>query len=283
MKILAFLFAIYMIFGSLFGSSFMPEWWDNPHTAFFGAKQSKLFSYESKVKPDLSRIKENLYMPIEVKTQGQWFHGMITVKPQEQGTIKIGGAVYQAGNTDALGILDGQLIDKGTYYEIQFTSKNASQLFKSKIQYQQATDFPSKLEIRGYGSSNMPYIIPPLERANDLYIKFLPLHVDLEKNFLGKWKSSGFEGDWEFEFSSLPGSQITGVAYYSKYGGIKCGYPMFGFPVGRNQITFMTGESTNHPAECRTYSWYSKSEDSNTIFFDPIRSDDPSMSLVKRQ
>lgn len=281
MKIVLWLALIYFFVAPVFGMGFMPKWWDNPHSFLLGLNQSKLFSNESSKKPKLTGIKENLYMPFEAVLYGVEYRGLITVKPDGSGLPKIGGAVFRDNQTEALSLLEGIIVDKESFYEINFKVKNASQIFKSQTKYQTVTEFPTHLEIRGFGKKNSPYLVGPVNAGKNQRVKFLPTQIDVEKNYIGKWFASSFEGSWDFEFGPLPGSQLTGSAYYS-FPGKKCAYPMFAFPLGRNELLFMTGESTVNPTECETRSWISYSEQGPIVEFHPYSGDGLKLFLKKQ-
>ncbi len=177
---------IILFFGTIFGSGYMPKWWNSPHGYLLNYDQSKIFKKDSTTKPDLKKIKENLYMPIEATVDGVMYKGLVTVKPTKgSDQLKVGEAIYQQKDTDQISLVDGEIVERENYYQIFLKSKNASQFFKSRTAYQHNVEIPITLEIRSHGKNNIPYLINPLDKTETQRVRFLPYQMDIEKPFVG--------------------------------------------------------------------------------------------------
>lgn len=278
-KFAGYSFLLFCVIAPFIGSNTFPHWWTNPHNALFGVNQNKLYSSNKSVKPDLAKFRGTVYTPFRVSMPDGTYSGMITVRADDKNQIKIGGGVYLNKQTESLGLLEGELIDKNTHYEIKFTAKNASKLFESKTKYQNHTDFPLTLELRVNPADNRPYIVGPTETAERNRVQFYPIQGDPEKAFIGKWKTYDRSGEWKFTFANLSNHQLNGTGVFTE-GDRTCSYGMLAIPGINGAMIFMTGESTEKREDCEVLSWigYANQYD---LSFDFLNTENMSVTLTK--
>lgn len=257
-----------------------PAWFENPHGAFLGIKQNTL--YKTKFdKPDLTRIKETIYEPFRITVKGQTYRGLISVKPGEGGAEpKVGGAVYKDARTEAIGILEGRLIDKDDHYEVQLSSKNAASLFNAKKAYREKTDFPLALEIRTNPKNGEIYLTAPLYGSAQERADFYSIQEGMQKKYIGKWQANDFYTKWDFEFKALPNDQVSGFAYKSIEDVRKCAYAVLGIPSSNGRMIIMTGEAVENQNECGVLSWQASAEN-DSVRFEPYNTTGPSFGASR--
>jgi len=280
-KFAGFSFLLFCVISPFLGSNTFPHWWTNPHHALLGVNQSRLYTSDKSVKPDLSQFRGTVYTPFRISMPDGTYSGMITVRADDKNQIKIGGGVYRNKETDSLGLLEGELIDKNTHYEIKFTAKNASKLFESKTKYQTHTEFPITLELRVSPLDNKPYIVGPTNTEDRNRVAFYPIQGDPEKAFIGKWQTYDRSGEWKFSFANLNNHQLNGTGIFTE-GDRTCSYGMLAIPGINGAMIFMTGESTEKREDCQVYSWIGYANQ-NDLSFDFLNTQNMSVTLVKAQ
>lgn len=280
MKVIFGLLAVYIVISSIFSSNLVPTWWTNPHEVLFGVHQHDKLGGYGDSKPDLFKIKSPVYIPVSATLGTDRYEGLISLKPDAQAGVKVAGAIVKGAQSDKLGLLEGKITDRGSYYEITFSSKNASGLFNSNHRYQEKTEFPAILEIRS-GPQSVPFLMGQLDTQMSRHVRLHPIMVGIEKPFLGKWKTYTAQGDWDFEFLPLPNSQFSGTAYLSS-SDKNCAFPIFGMPVGTRKMLIMTGQSTTNDEQCGVYSWTAYSEEGPVLELKPYNHDDFSMTLSRK-
>lgn len=280
MKLFVISFIFIAVVMPIFGVKILPNWWENPHGALFNIDQSRYLVPQNGPKPDLGQITSPIYSPFRIYAKGAEYRGLITVKPDAKNKIKVGGLVFRENQTESLGLMDGELIDKGDYYQIKFNSTNGAKLFAAKSAYQDKTDFPGLLELRTHPDSKQIFLVTSPESPGQATLQ--RVRGTPEKDLLGKWKAYGISGDWEFSFDALPNNQLNGIATMtSSSSGKTCSYGLLAIPVIGADMLVMTGEPLQGLEHCPVYSWLAEGY-GGTPRFEFFNQEDSALNLSRR-
>lgn len=278
LAVLSFIFIAVIL--PIFGVRVLPNWWENPHGALFNIDQARYLVARNGPKPDLGQITSPVYSPFRIYANGAEYRGLITVKPDAKNKVKVGGLVFKGNQTESLGILDGELLDKGDHYQIKFSSSNGAKLFGAKSAYQDKTDFPGFLELRTHPDSKLIFLVNSPESSVRTTLQ--SIRGNPEKDLIGKWKSFGISGDWDFSFDPLPNNQLNGIATMTlSSSGKTCSYGLLAVPVVGADMLVMTGEPVQGLEHCPVYSWLAEGY-GGTPRFEFLNQEDSALNLSRR-
>lgn len=252
-------FILAILIAPFAGLIFNSPAWSNPHRHFLGVKNERKASPKDDQRPDLSGAKAERYFTMSISKNTAKWEGMLTIRPQSDGTLKFGSGFILGKDTSSFTLADISVTDKGNYFELDIKPKNANALFGSKISYMKHENFPVGLMIRTNPDNGKPTVVLTPESIQAGYrVKFQELKEPVEKQVTGKWYSNKGNslGDWYFDINKSHPFQVNGTVKRDNAADEKpCWYPIYGFPLPGPRMLILTGDSVENAEACEHHGW----------------------------